>query len=184
MMTPSLSPVTAGPVFARSDRSTNVGPRVLLATSGSAASRRATVVAVAIAGEHNGQLIVVHVRPPVLMRVTRLGPAVAPPGWLDDPMSDAVLLAARRLAWENGVLPRVGLLAGAVAKAVVLAARQLDVGLIVIGSRIARRPTRMSQSIHARVRRSGAAPVLAVPLAPSGRGGQAFNGERETRCRG
>src|SRR5579875_3691179 len=115
VMTPSTPPVTVGPRFARPGRRADGGPRVLLAASGSAASQRAIVVGAAIVAEHGGQLIVVHVRPAVLMRVTRLGPTVASPCWLDDPFSDGVLLAARRLAWENGVLPRVGLLAGPVA---------------------------------------------------------------------
>jgi nucleotide-binding universal stress UspA family protein len=114
---------------------TGSSTRIVNATSGSSASQRATAVAAAIAAERGDELVVVHVQPPRELRVARLGPTVVGPCWLDDPHPEPVLLQARRLAWANGISARVGLIAGVPADGIVLAARDLGAGLVVIGAR-------------------------------------------------
>jgi nucleotide-binding universal stress UspA family protein len=136
--------------------------RILNATSGSPASQRATVVAATIASEHGGELFVVHVRPPVELRVVRLGPTTVSARWLDDPFSEAVLLEARQLAWENGIAARVGLIAGLAADGIVMAARQLDAALVVLGARGSARGRGLGAT-PARAKRSSPVPVLTVP---------------------
>jgi hypothetical protein len=69
--------------------------RTLNATSGSPASARATVVAAAIVSEHGGELLVVHVRPPLELRVLGLGPTTVPrAGWMIGIWSLVVLCGA------------------------------------------------------------------------------------------
>lgn len=51
-------------------------PQVLVAVSGSAASRRATVVAADLANTFDAQLVILHVTPPVEYRVGRLAPTL------------------------------------------------------------------------------------------------------------
>jgi len=63
------------------------------------------VVPAAIASERGGELFVVHVRAAFELRVVRLGPTTVSARWLDDPYSEPLLLAARRLAWEPGSPP-------------------------------------------------------------------------------
>ena len=136
--------------------------RILNAISHSPASQRATVVAAAIVSEHGGELFLVHVRAPVELRVVRLGPTRVSARWSDDPYSEPVLLAARRLAWENGVAARVGLIAGTPADGIVMAARQLDVDLVVLGARTARLTGWRYGVTQARVKRSSPVSVLTV----------------------
>jgi nucleotide-binding universal stress UspA family protein len=135
--------------------------RILNATSASPASQRATVVAAAIASEHGGELFVVHVRPPVELRVVRLGPTSVSARWLDDPYSEPVLLGARRLAWEHAIGARVGLIAGPPADGIVMAARQMGAGLVVVGH--ASRSTGWRYGVtRTRVKRSSPVPLLTV----------------------
>ncbi|MBV9193649.1 MAG: universal stress protein, partial [Solirubrobacterales bacterium] len=51
-------------------------PRILLAASGSAASRRAAVIAADLARTFNAQLTILHVVAPVEYRVGRLAPTL------------------------------------------------------------------------------------------------------------
>lgn len=76
-------------------------------------------------------------------------------------MSEVRLLAARRLAWENEIAVRVGLIAGPAADGIVMAARQLEAGLIVLGAR-ASRPGPGLGVTRTRVKRSSPVPVLAA----------------------
>ena len=73
-------------------------PRVLLAASGSEASRRAAVVAADLASTFDAQLTIVHVVAPVEYRVGRLAPTLPITRQLDDPLTNPVLLEARRAA--------------------------------------------------------------------------------------
>jgi nucleotide-binding universal stress UspA family protein len=136
--------------------------RILNATSGSPGSQRATVVAAVIASERGGDLFVVHVRPPVELRVVRLGPTSVSARWWDDPYSEPLLLEARRLAWENGVAARIGLIAGPPADGIVMAARQLDVDLVVLGARTSGLTGGRFAVTRARVKRSSSVSVLTV----------------------
>ena len=76
-------------------------PRILLAASGSAASRPAAVVAADLASTFNAQLTILNVVAPVEYRVGRLAPTLpvtrpatsAPLGWLTAP-----LVASSRVA--------------------------------------------------------------------------------------
>jgi nucleotide-binding universal stress UspA family protein len=87
-------------------------PRVLLAASGSAASRHATAVAADLASTFDAQLAILHVVPPVEYRVGRLAPTLAISRQLDDPLTSPVLLEARRLAWARGASAKTILVAG------------------------------------------------------------------------
>jgi nucleotide-binding universal stress UspA family protein len=75
------------------------------------------------------------------------------------PYAEPVLLAARRLAWENGIAAWVGLIAGPVADGIVIAALQLEAGLVVLGARASRPGCALTRE---RVKRSSPVPVLTV----------------------
>lgn len=109
-------------------------PRVLLATSGSEASRHATGVAADLASTFNAQLVVLHVVPPTEYRVGRLAPTLPVTRQLDDPLSSPVLQEARRIAWLRGASPRTILVAGDTAPVIVAVADELGADLLVIGS--------------------------------------------------
>lgn len=138
-----------------------------MATSGSPASQRAVEVAAAIAAEHGDELVIVHVQPPGEVRVARLGPTVVSCCWLQDPYSEPVLLDARQLAWVNGAAARVGLIAGLPADGIVMAARQLDAGLVVIGARATRLPARLAAPIRVRLATRCPVALLTVPAGGS-----------------
>jgi nucleotide-binding universal stress UspA family protein len=82
-------------------------PRLLLAASGSQASRQATAVAADLASTFDAQLMILHVVPSVAYRVGRLAPTLPIPRKLDDPLTSSVLLEARRVAWARGVSARL-----------------------------------------------------------------------------
>jgi len=66
------------------------------------------------------------------------------------------------MAWENGIAAQVGLIARPAADGIVMAARQLEAGLVVIGAR-AWGPTGWRLGVtRTRVKRSSPVPVLAV----------------------
>ena len=158
MTVASLAPSQAAAQFGAGQQRNGARLRVLNAASGTLASQRATSVAATIAAERGGELVVVHVQPPRELRVVRLGPTVVRSCWLDDPYSEPVLLAARRLAWANGIMARIALLAGLPADGVVMAAGEFGAGLVVIGSRTAWLPA----PTRARIQRACPVPVLAV----------------------
>jgi nucleotide-binding universal stress UspA family protein len=109
-------------------------PRVLLAASGSEASRHATAVAADLASTFDAQLAILHVTQPLEYRVGRLAPTLPITQQLDDPLTSPVLLEARRVAWTRGVSPRTILLAGDPARVIVAVADDLGADLLVIGS--------------------------------------------------
>jgi hypothetical protein len=96
----------------RARRVTPQTPRVLVAASGSLASRQATAVAANLASTCEAQLVILNVTPPVEYRVGRLAPTLPITRQLDDPLSNPVLLEARRLAWTRGTSARTILVAG------------------------------------------------------------------------
>jgi nucleotide-binding universal stress UspA family protein len=108
-------------------------PRVLLAASGSEASKEATAVAADLASTFDAQLMILHVAPPVEYRVGRLAPTLPITRRLDDPLTSPVLLEARRVAWARGTSARTILVAGDPASVIVAVAGELGADLLVIG---------------------------------------------------
>ena len=62
-------------------------PELIVAVSGSVASRRATTVAADLANTFDARLTVLHVVPPLRYRVGRLAPTLPITQRLDDPLS-------------------------------------------------------------------------------------------------
>ena len=87
-------------------------PRVLLAASGSEASRHATSVAADLASTFDAQLVILQVVPPVEYRVGRLAPTLPLIRQLANPLTSPVLLEARRVAWGRGASAKTILVAG------------------------------------------------------------------------
>lgn len=100
------------------DPTTPHAPRMLVAASGSAASRRATAIAAELACTFDAELTILHVIPATEYRTTRLGPILPINRRLDDPLTNDVLLDARRIAWTRGVSPKTVLIAGEAARAI------------------------------------------------------------------
>ena len=139
--------------------------RVLIATSGSAASTAAAAAAAVIARERDGELWVVHVRPPEVMRVGRLAPTIVRNLRLRDPHASTVLGSARQVAWTNGAFARVVLMTGDPVPAILSLASELAVDLIVIGARRSRTPAVLAARTRYRIGRDAPCPVSVVPLA-------------------
>jgi nucleotide-binding universal stress UspA family protein len=117
--------------------------RILLATNGSPTARHATEVAAELASAFNAELTVVHVVPAIEYRVGRLAPMLPITRRLDDPYASAVLLDARRIAWDNGAAARTVLIAGEAPQAIVALATRLQAALVVIGAKQRRRRPRL-----------------------------------------
>lgn len=143
-------------------------PRILNATNGSAASQCATVVAAGIAHERDAELIVVHVRPPEVMRVGRMAATIVHNVRLQDPHSSGVLSAARQVAWANGAFARVILMSGDPVTAIVSLADELAVDLIVIGASRSRAPVVWAAWTRRRIKHAASCPVRIVTLPGSG----------------
>ncbi len=123
-------------------------PRVLVAASGSLASRQATAVAANLASTFEAQLVILHVVPAVEYRVGRLAPTLPITRQPDDPLTNPVLLEARRLAWTRGTSARTILIAGDPAPVIVAVARELRADLLVIGSTPRLVPARRPECCH------------------------------------
>jgi nucleotide-binding universal stress UspA family protein len=136
-------------------------PRILLAASGSTASRQATAVAGDLASTFNAQLTILHVVAPVEYRVGRLAPTLPVTRRLDDPLTSPVLLDARRVAWARGASADTVLIAGDPAPVIVTVAGELGADLLVIGTS----PRLFPSALAARTRRWIQAPV-ACPVLP------------------
>ncbi len=106
---------------------------MLLAASGSEASRHATSVAADLASTFDARLVILHVVPPVEYRVGRLVPTLPIIRQLEDPLTSPVLLEARRVAWGRGASAGSILVAGDPARVIVVAG-DLGADLLVIGS--------------------------------------------------
>lgn len=107
---------------------------MLLAASGSEASRRAAVVAAELASTFDAQLTILHVTAPTAYRVGRLAPTVPITRRLEDPLTSAVLADARRLAWAQSISAKTILIAGDPAAVIVAVAGELGADLLVIGN--------------------------------------------------
>jgi nucleotide-binding universal stress UspA family protein len=137
-------------------------PRVLVAASGSLASRQATAVAAALANTFDAQLVILHVVAPVEYRVGRLAPTLPVTHQLDDPLTNPVLLDARRVAWARGASPRAILVAGDPGSVIVAVARELGADLLVIGRTSRLAPGALAAKTRRWVTTRAACPVLPV----------------------
>lgn len=140
-------------------------PQVLVATSGSQASRQATVIAAELASTFDAQLAILHVVPPVEYRIGRLAPTLPILRRMDDPLKSPVLNEARRVAWAHGTSPKTILIAGDPAPAIVTVAGQLGADLLVIGSTPRLLPTALAAKTRWWVHAHAPCPVL--PISPS-----------------
>jgi len=119
-------------------------PELLLAVSGSDASRRATEVAAALSNTFDARLTILHVLPPLRYRIGRLAPTLPITQRLDDPLSNPVLLDARQIPWARGVTPRAILIAGDPRPVIVTVVGDLGADLLVIGTEPRLVPGRVS----------------------------------------
>jgi nucleotide-binding universal stress UspA family protein len=141
-------------------------PRVLLAASGSAASRRATVIAADLASTFDAQLTILHVVPPVDYRVGRMAPTLPITRRLDDPLTNPVLLDARRVAWAHGTSAKAFLVAGDPAPVIVTVAGELGADLLVIGITPRLIPSALAAKTRWWVHAHAPCPVLPVTADP------------------
>lgn len=141
---------------------TRQSPLVLLAASGSEASRRATVVAADLASTFDAQLTILHVTPPLEYRVGRLAPTLPITRRLDDPLTSPVLLEARRNAWAHGASAKTILIAGDPARMIVAVADELGADLLVIGSRPRLMPSVLAAKTRLWVTARAPCPVLPI----------------------
>ncbi|MGH2883801.1 MAG: universal stress protein [Solirubrobacteraceae bacterium] len=138
-------------------------PRVLLAASGSEASRRATVIAADLASTFDAELTIVHVVAPVEYRVGRLAPTLPIiTRQLDDPLTCSVLLESRRVAWANGANAKTILVAGDPARVIVAIADDLGADLVIGSTSRLRRSVLAAKTRHW-VNARSPCPVLPVP---------------------
>ncbi len=137
-------------------------PRLLLAASGSEASRHATSVAADLASTFDAQLVILHVVPPLEYRVGRLAPTLPIIRQLDDPLTSPVLLEARRVAWGRGGSAKTILVAGDPARVIVAAAGDLGADLLVIGSTPRLLPSALAAKTRLWVGSRAPCPVLPV----------------------
>ena len=142
-------------------------PELMVAVSGSDASRRATAVAADLANTFDAQLTILHVVPPLRYRVGRLAPTLPITQRLDDPLGNPVLLAARQIAWARGVSPRALLIAGDPAPVIVTVASDLRADLLVIGTNPRLLPTGLAARRRRWVHAHAPCPVLLATAAPS-----------------
>jgi nucleotide-binding universal stress UspA family protein len=133
-------------------------PELVVAVSGSDASRRATAF--------DARLTVLHVVPPLRYRVGRLAPTLPITQRLDDPLSDPVLLDARQIAWARGVSPRAILIAGDLGPVIVTVARDLRADLLVIGTSPRLLTSHLAARRTAWVHAHAPCPVLPVSSSP------------------
>jgi nucleotide-binding universal stress UspA family protein len=137
-------------------------PEVIVAVSGSDASRRATAVAAELANTFDARLTILHVVPPLRYRVGRLAPTLPITQRLDDPLSNPVLLEARQIAWARGVSPRAILIAGDPGQVIVTVAGDVRADLLVIGTKPRLLPRRLAARRGPWVHAHAPCPVLAV----------------------
>ena len=133
-----------------------------MAASGSLASRQATAIAADLASTFDAKLTILHVVSPAEYRVGRLAPTLPITRQLDDPLSNPVLLEARRLAWTRGANAKPILVAGDPAPVIVTVAREVGADLLVIGSTPRLLPSALTAKIRLWVSTRAACPVLPV----------------------
>lgn len=138
-------------------------PRIVVATSGSGASRHATETAARLASAFEAELTVVHVVRAVEYRTGRLAPTVPIERQLDDPYASLVMLDARQIALANGATPRPVLIAGEAPPAVIAVAGRLTADLLVVGAKRRRGPTAALAKTRRWIQAHAPCPVLIVP---------------------
>ena len=141
-------------------------PELLVAVSGSDASRRAGAVAADLANTFNARLTILHVIPPLRYRVGRLAPTLPITQRLDDPLGNPVLIDARQIAWTHGVSPRAILIAGDPGQVIVTVAADLRADLLVIGTKPRLLPGRLAVTRAPWVQSHAPCPVLPVSSTP------------------
>lgn len=137
-------------------------PRMLVAASGSLASRQATAVAANLASTFEAQLVILHVVAPVAYRVGRLAPTLPVTRQLDDPLANPILLDARCLAWTRGARVNAILVAGDPAPVIVAVARDLGADLVVTGRTSRLAPSALTAKTRLWVSTRAPCPVLPV----------------------
>jgi nucleotide-binding universal stress UspA family protein len=140
-------------------------PELLVAVSGSDASRRAAAVAADLANTFDARLTILHVVPPLRYRFGRLAPTLPITQRLDDPLGSPVLLDARRIAWAGGVSASTILIAGDPRHVIVTVARDLGADLLVIGTKPRLLPARVAARQRRWVHTRAPCPVLPVSSA-------------------
>jgi nucleotide-binding universal stress UspA family protein len=141
---------------------------VVVATSGSRASRDATVLAADLARAWGASLRIVQVVAPVEYRVGRLAPTRPIPRRLIDPFDSPVLADARELAWRRGVAATLVLVAGEPAAAMITAAAAAaHADVLVIGARITGRPRRRTAPTLRWIEAHAPCPTLTPHTAPT-----------------
>jgi nucleotide-binding universal stress UspA family protein len=139
--------------------------RIVVATSGSGASRSATETAARLASEFDAELTIVHVVRALEYRTGRLAPPLPIARQLKDPYASLVLLDARRLAWAKGATARPVLIAGQAPQAVVAVAGRLVADLLVVGAKRRRGPASALARSRRWIQAHAPCPVLVVPAA-------------------
>lgn len=139
-------------------------PRILLAASGTPASRHAAATAADLATAFDAELTILHVLPACEYRAVRLGPILPINRQLDDPLRSEVLLDARRVAWNRGIASRTILIAGDPAAGIVAVATDISADLLVIGKRRRRLPLAGAARTHTWVQAHAPCPVLPVSI--------------------
>jgi nucleotide-binding universal stress UspA family protein len=139
-------------------------PRILLAASGSEASRHATTVAADLANSFEAKLTILHVVPPINYRVGRLAPTLPITEPLDDPLTSPVLLDARRVAWARGTGAKTILIAGDPGRVIVAVAADLGADLLVIGSKPRLVPTALAAQTRRWIHARATCPVVQVTV--------------------
>jgi nucleotide-binding universal stress UspA family protein len=140
-------------------------PELIVAASGSDASRRAVAVAADLANTFDARLTILHVLPPLRYRVGRLAPTLPVTERLDDPLSNQLLLDARQVAWARGVSARAILIAGDPGHVIVTVAGDLRADLLVIGTKPRLMPGRLAARLGPSVHAHAPCPVLPVSAA-------------------
>jgi nucleotide-binding universal stress UspA family protein len=139
------------------------GPQVLIAVDETPGARRTLESGLAQAAAQDADVTVLHVIAPRCFRVARLGPVRAVPARIRDPLSSPVLRDARRLGFDQGLCPRLELIASDdVDGAIIAVARRLHADTIVVG---AHRPEGLAAPLGVcqGVLRRAAVPVVVVP---------------------
>jgi nucleotide-binding universal stress UspA family protein len=139
---------------------------VMVATSGSRASRDATVVAAEMARAWGAALRIVNVVSPVEYRVGRFAPMRAIPRRLLDPFESPVLASARELAWRHGVAATLELIAGDPAQLIVTAAARASADVLVLGARSAERARRRAAPTRRWIEAHAPCPTVTPHTAP------------------
>jgi nucleotide-binding universal stress UspA family protein len=144
------------------DRQGPPAPSVLIAVDDTPGAQGTLRSGLAQAAAQGATVTVLHVVPARRWRVGRFGPVHAVPMRVTDPLESAVLRDARSAALEQGIRPRLELIASDDPDAVILGvAKRVGAATIVVGSRPESRVA--SLGVCQGVLRRAAVPVFVVP---------------------